>query len=168
MSLIRRANYELDVGRVAAMQDRRGDRWTIPILDKCDHYFDGRIGSIQDITVAQIVNTSAWASAVIQARWYGSTSLSASAQISFVVQQAFVGEDDPGQFFTIANPLAGPNIALTTAFTAGTAVGSLETAAFANPIGPYVRVFLRFAQGATPAGGQQKITVGVSLIGRPG
>ncbi len=136
-------------------------RYSIRVAEKSTFYFDGRANSLQDITLAQTVDSSDWASGTLQVQWYGQLGMSTTASVQVLVRNAYLSEDDPRMYFQ--NTTA---VAASSTFIWSTSA-RIDTAAFVPPIGPQLRVVLRFSQGAVLASAQQAVQLGVMLVGRP-
>lgn len=111
--------------------------------------------------IAQLIETLAWKSGVLQVRLYAKTLAGSGNTATVYVYNSLVSADDPSQvFMDDTNALASASIG------GNAAAGTLHNVAFSSsvPIGRYVSVVLAF--GATGTAISGNVTIGVDLVGR--
>lgn len=133
--------------------------WVVPIADKNEFAF-GSTGTAT-INLAQNIDTSQWVTAVLVTRIFTTPTFTGTLYVYCV--NSFVGEDDPATIFTPINPTVN-YVHRSSAITGGTQGGTLDVVSVngPTPIGPQLRVFVEATTTVTG-----KVTLGVSLIGRP-
>ncbi|MFO0616874.1 MAG: hypothetical protein U0414_30040 [Polyangiaceae bacterium] len=158
--MMMRTSYENSVGRIQSMISAGGrSGWVVPIIDKNEFVF-GSAGTV-DINLAQSVDSSQWVTAVLVTRIFITPTFTGTLNV--YTCNSFLAEDDPATLF-------GPAVPTTTYvhksanITNATAAATLDVVAATGPapIGPQLRVFLECT--TTGAG---KVTLGVTLVGRP-
>jgi hypothetical protein len=127
-------------------------------VPKFSSSFDGRVSTTQDIPLTAPFPTESWASAAISVRLHDKANFSATASALVVVQNAVQVPDEPSIIY--AADLTTVTIA------SGDAAPKLYTAAVASPIGPMLRLVLRWTQGATAQGSVATFAISIDLVGR--
>lgn len=134
----------------------------IQIIPKTSYDFDGRTSSTQVVVLRDRISTVGFASGVIVVRVHEVSGFTGTASLAVKVYNASESPEDRGTFFVGATNLVGSLPTITDSTTAPTLLIEALTA----PIGPMIRVELSFAQGGTPAGGAQTVTLGIDFVGR--
>jgi hypothetical protein len=148
------------MGRVRSTFGDAGAGYTLPVIAKTDFTLASGSSLTQNIVVAQGIDSSAWVSGALIVRVHTQPTIAASSSLFVDVENISIVEEEPQLVFV------GSNVASSSpAITNATAAGTLILAAFAQPIGPMVRVKLRFVQSATAAVGLAQLSI--DLIGRP-
>ncbi|HZO17167.1 MAG TPA: hypothetical protein VFB62_28010 [Polyangiaceae bacterium] len=139
----------------------------LPIIDKTEYSFDGRINTTQTIVLKERISTSEVVSAVLELRVHALSGLATLAQATVKAYPQSVSAEDPGQFFiTGTAPTGSPLISIASCGPIqSTTVPPIQFAAqfSATPITSAVRIVLEWAQGTNAASGPQKITISVGL-----
>ncbi|MBK8937610.1 MAG: hypothetical protein IPM79_08180 [Polyangiaceae bacterium] len=165
MTMIARAGFDNVMGRVPATFGgwlRGAGGYLVPILAKTDFSYDGRVNTNQDAPVAVGVDSSAWVSAVLVVRLHAKNSWATSAQVQVLVDNVMIVPEEPDVVFASASPIA------TVSFVQGSDnAPALKLAVLSAPIGPMLRVTVRWVQGTTAATATQTVSLGIDLVGRP-
>ncbi len=168
MTMMSRGQYELNVGRIAGMASMGGggNGWVVPIADKNLFTFTGSTaGGAIDVNLAQTINSTGWVSGVLVTRVFTAPTFSATGTLNIYVVNSFVAPDDPATLFGPATPTT-TFVSKSMNIISTTAAGVLDVVALNSaPIGPSLRVFMEYSQGATAGGGN--VTLGIMLVGRP-
>lgn len=121
--------------------------------------FDGRATTTQDLPLSSPFLTKDWVSGVVSVRLHSKPAWSsATSSALVVVQNAVQVPDEPNTIYaadlttvTIANADAAPK---------------LYTQAISAPIGPSLRVVLRWQQGSAASSSASELTISVDVLGR--
>lgn len=164
--MMNRYGYDNVAGRVPATFPGliRGNANLVPVIPKTDFSFDGRSSTLQDVPLATGIDSSSWVSAVLAVRIHAKGTFSATGKAVIMVQNIMLVPEEPDVVYVAPTDLTGGNLTISSA--AADAAGVLKVLALTGPIGPMLRVLLRFDQGATAAGAAQTFTMSVDLVGR--
>lgn len=128
-------------------------------VPKFSSSFDGRASTSQEIPLTAPFPTESWASAAISVRLHEKANFITGASAVVVVQNAVQVPDEPSVIY--AADLT------TVTIVSGDAAPKLYTAAIAAPIGPMLRLLLRWTQPATPAQtSASTFAISIDLVGR--
>ncbi len=124
--------------------------FVIPVLDKNQFTFTGQAsGATIDINVAQNIDSTQWVVGTLFTRVYAQATYSSTANVVVWVVNSFIGSDDPATIFSPAT-VSSTFVAKSSAITSSTAAGILDVQPLnQQPMGPFLRVFVEYSQGAT-------------------
>ncbi len=158
-----RLSWENRVGRVAATfgSAGRGNGYVTQVSAKSEFVFDPRTTTPQDIPLAVGIDSSAWVSGVLVVRIMAKNSWSGTTPALVVrVDNIMLAPEEPDVIYAASAAVASVTI------DGGTAAPSLLIANLAAPIGPMLRVRMNYSVAAVQSG-QNTISLGIDLVGRP-
>jgi len=166
MIVTRRGVWEQQVGRTNATFPGigRGNGYLIPILGKTEVAFEGRVaaGVFQDIPLAVGIDSSEFVSGLLLAKLHAKNTWSTSAVLRLWAQNIMLVPEEPDVVY-----LSSAAAVAEVTFNNSSVAPALGLTAFTGVIGPMLRVFLRWDQGATAWTGTQTASISVDLVGRP-
>ncbi len=169
--MITRMNvWEQQVGRAAATFPGigRSNGYLHSILSKTNVSFDGRNPGVgittQDIPVAQGIDSSSWVSGLVAVRLHERNTWANGASLKIVVQNIMLVPEEPDVVY-VATAADVATVSFTNVGTDNPPI--LRLTQFAAPIGPMLRVLIRWEQGTTVQAGAQTAAISVDLVGRP-
>lgn len=123
----------------------------------------GRAHSVQLVTLVRRIDSASFATGCLSVRVHSKTSWSSTAVLRVILQNVAPTPDDPSK------PFPGSNVATVNVPSAATAPLLFTAELDDAPLGPWLRLFLRWEQGATDAGAgvRQDVSLSVDLLGRP-
>ena len=146
-----------------------GDEHEIAIARRLELAFDGRAsGSQQVLPLAVGVDSSKWVRATLvvllhsRGPWLTAGGAPTTAQVRFTVDNVMLEPEDPSVVLVDGSR----TLATSTVITSSSSAPGYSAVPLQTPIGPRVRVQARFTQGATAAGGAQRLSVSLFLVGR--
>ena len=133
----------------------------VRVIPKTSFSFDGRASTTQEIPLTAPFWTRDWSSGVVSVRLHDKANFTGTASAQVVVQNAVLVPDEPQTIYA-ADLGTGITIA------SGDAAPKLYTAAISSPIGPMLRLVLRWIQGTAASTTLQTMAISVDVLGRQG
>lgn len=158
-----RAGWEQIVGRRNADLGLDSDDDLVNVISKSDYEIDGRVGSTQKITLAAGIDSTAWKRFRCVTRLHAKQFWSATATLKIIVQNISIVPERPDLIFVSSVDAGGSNgidDSLTPPFL------DVSTSSGGTPVGPMLRVLMRWEQGATAASAPQTFSLSVDLVGK--
>lgn len=147
--------------RGVVRHEGRSDR--VDVLRRATLSFDGRAsGSPEVVVVAQGIPVDDWQEGALIVLVHDKSPWRASGALTVRVENEALAPEDPA----VAWVDTSRSVADAGPFTDLTTPPTMQTVALDPPFGPWLRVSLRWLQGATPATGAQSIALSVLLVGR--
>lgn len=124
--------------------------------------FDGAAGSTQVVPLVQCIDATTWSSFTLTVRLYDQDAWSPTVLMQVIVENVSIDQSEPQTTFVGAS---WPGESRKFDYADVTPMLDVTDSFSSVPVGPMLRISLRWDQGAT-TGGPQTVTLGVDLLGR--